>query len=156
MRWHKSDGQENYGTQNTFPHWSTRWFFRHNTRKKTWHQGEIQSFCTNSESALASLSFPDGEADLAWVLPTLLQVATAHACTMYMVHIPFMAPSRSPTSRVQIQWRPGLAMRCQKLTYAKGKVSITFPRCSNGKSNIQGKPGGCKLDPYSVWALIFF
>jgi len=145
-------------TAHSHTKWSTRRFFRHNTTEKTWHQGEIVILYKFRVHLPLPLPLLTGEADLAWgvlLLPTLLQVATAHACTMYMVHIPFMAPSRS-VSDLQLQWRPGRAGRCQKLTYAKGKVSITSPRCSNGKNNIQGRPGGCKLDPYSVWALIFF
>ena len=100
----------------------------------------------------ASPSFTDGGSRSGMRSPPPPYTSSgSHGTSMHDVYgTRYMAPSRSPTSRVQIQWRPGLAMRCQKLTYAKGKVSITFPRCSNGKSNIQGKPGGCKLDPYSV------
>jgi hypothetical protein len=66
---------------------------------------------------------------------TLPQVATAHSSMMYMVHTLHGILGLRPPGTAGV----GEPQRCQKLTYAKGKVSITFPRCSNGREQRPGK-----------------
>lgn len=41
-------------------------------------------------------------------------------------------------------------MRCQKLTYAKGKIPVTFPVAQLREQTFRERPEGRKLEPYNV------